>query len=80
MESKMTREKLSKVLAMLEGRGGNKRALRLEEAKLRLLLNNPGFEISQELKFINKGRIADALINFIDRNLIMPALVKLFKG
>ncbi|WP_170019719.1 hypothetical protein [Campylobacter sp. RM16190] len=80
MESKMTREKLGVVVAMLEGRGGNKRALRLEEAKLRLLLNNPGFEISQELKFINKGRIADALINFIDRNLIMPALVKLFKG
>ncbi len=76
----MTREKLGVVVAMLEGRGGNKRALRLEEAKLRLLLNNPGFEISQELKFINKGRIADALINFIDRNLIMPALVKLFKG
>ncbi|QKG30085.1 hypothetical protein [Campylobacter sp. RM16187] len=80
MESKMTREKLGVVVAMLEGRDKNKKRLRLEEAKLRMLLNDPGFDISHELKFINQGMIADALINFIDRNLIMPALVKLFKG
>ncbi|QCD51892.1 hypothetical protein [Campylobacter sp. RM16192] len=79
MESKMTREKLGVVVAMLEGRDKNKKRLRLEEAKLRMLLNDPGFDISRELKFINQGRIADALINFIDKNLIMPALIKLFK-
>lgn len=75
----MTKEKLSVVVSMLEGRDKNKNRLRLEEAKLRLLLNDPGFEISQELKFINQGRISDALISFIDRNLIIPTLVKLFK-
>lgn len=79
MESKMTREKLGVVVAMLEGRNKNKKRLRLEEAKLRMLLNDPGFDISRELKFINQGMIADALINFIDKNLIMPALIKLFK-
>lgn len=79
MENKMTKEKLSVVVSMLEGRDKNKKRLRLEEAKLRLLLNDPGFDVSNELKFINQGRIADALISFIDRNLIMPALVKLFK-
>ncbi len=75
----MTREKLGVVVAMLEGRDKNKKHLRLEEAKLRMLLNDPGFDISRELKFINQGMIADALINFINKNLIMPALIKLFK-
>ena len=78
MESKMTREKLGVVVSMLEGKHGDKKRLRLEEAKLKLLLNDPGFDISQELKFINQGRIGDALVNFIDKAFIRPTLMKLF--
>ena len=81
MENKKVRKKLNEVVAMLDGKSfiidEKDTKLRVEMAKLKLLKSDPGLEISEELRLINKGRIALALINFIDKKFIMPTLLSL---
>ncbi len=82
MENKKVRKKLNEVVAMLDGKSfiidEKDTKLRVEMAKLKLLKSDPGLEISEELRLINKGRIALALINFIDKKFIMPTLLSIF--
>lgn len=82
MENKKVRKKLNEVVAMLDGKSfiidEKDTKLRVEMAKLKLLKSDPGLEISEELRLINKGRIALALVNFIDKKFIMPALLSIF--
>lgn len=82
MENKKVRKKLNEVVAMLDGKSfiidEKDTKLRVEIAKLKLLKSDPGLEISEELRLINKGRIALALINFIDKKFIMPTLLSIF--
>lgn len=82
MENKKVRKKLNEVVAMLDGKSfiidEKDTKLRVEMAKLKLLKSDPGLEISEELRLINKGRIALALINFIDKKFIMPTFLSIF--
>lgn len=82
MENKKVRKKLNEVVAMLDGKSfvidEKDTKLRVEMAKLKLLKSDPGLEISEELRLINKGRIALALVNFIDKKFIMPKLLSIF--
>lgn len=82
MENKKVRKKLNEVVAMLDGKSfiidEKDTKLRVEMAKLKLLKSDPGLEISEELRLINKGRIALALVNFIDKKFIMPTLLSIF--
>lgn len=82
MENKKVRKKLNEVVAMLDGKSyvvdKKDTKLRVEMAKLKLLKSDPGLEISEELRLINKGRIALALVNFIDKKFIMPTLLSIF--
>ncbi|GKH59716.1 hypothetical protein CE91St25_00520 [Campylobacter ureolyticus] len=82
MENKKVRKKLNEVVAMLDGKSfitdEKDTKLRVEMAKLKLLKSDPGLEISEELRLINRGRIALALVNFIDKKFIMPTLLSIF--
>ena len=82
MENKKVRKKLNEVVAMLDGKSyvvdKKDTKFRVEMAKLKLLKSDPGLEISEELRLINKGRIALALVNFIDKKFIMPTLLSIF--
>ena len=80
MENSLTKKKLNEVVSMLEGRTYDTKdsKLRLEMAKLKLMKNDPGFEISQELGLINRGKFGLAMVNFLDRKFIMPTLLKVF--
>lgn len=82
MENKKVRKKLNEVVAMLDGKSfiidEKDTKLRVEMAKLKLLKSDLGLEISEELRLINKGRIALALVNFIDKKFIMPTLLSIF--
>ena len=82
MENKKVRKKLNEVVAMLDGKSfiidEKDTKLRVEMAKLKLLKSDPGLEISEELRLINKGRIALALVSFIDKKFIMPTLLSIF--
>ena len=82
MENKKVRKKLNEVVAMLDGKSfiidEKDTKLRVEMAKLKLLKSDPGLEISEELRLINKGRIALVLVNFIDKKFIMPTLLSIF--
>lgn len=77
MQSEMTKQKLNLVVSMLNGRG-DKKSLRLEEAKLKVLLNDPGFEIANELKLVNQGKFSHAIVSIVNKALIMPILTKIF--
>lgn len=79
MEGKMTQEKLSTVVSMLEGRTKDKKKFRLEEAKLKLLLSDPGLEVSKELSLLNKGRVGDLVINLVEKVVVAPLLHRLLK-
>ncbi|MCZ6186782.1 hypothetical protein O6B97_06715 [Campylobacter ureolyticus] len=82
MENKKVRKKLNEVVAMLDGKSliidEKDTKLRVEMAKLKLLKSDPGLEISEELRLINKGRIALALVSFIDKKFIMPTFLSIF--
>lgn len=82
MENKKVIKKLNEVVAMLDGKSfvvdKKDTKLRVKMAKLKLLQSDPGLEISEELRLINKGRIALALVNFIDKKFIMPTLLSIF--
>ena len=73
----MTKEKLRLVVSMLEDKKADWKKLKLEEAKLKLLLNDPLPDLSMELKLINHGNIKQVLISLIDKCFIMPALNKI---
>lgn len=77
MQSEMTKEKLRLVVSMLEDKKADWKKLKLEEAKLKLLLNDPLPDLSMELKLINHGNIKQVLISLIDKCFIMPALNKI---
>ena len=77
MQSEMTKEKLRLVVSMLEDKKADCKKLKLEEAKLKLLLNDPLPDLSTELKLINRENIKQALISLIDKCFIMPALNKI---
>ena len=74
MQSDITKEKLRIVVSMLENKNTDKKKLKLEEAKLNLLLNDPLPNFSTELSLINRGNIKQALISIIDKNFIIPTL------
>ncbi|WP_103615065.1 hypothetical protein [Campylobacter concisus] len=76
MQSDITKEKLRIVVSMLENKNTDKKKLKLEEAKLNLLLNDPLPNFSTELSLINRGNIKQALISIIDKNFIIPTLRK----
>ena len=76
MQSDITKEKLRIVVSMLENKNTDKKKLKLEEAKLNLLLNDPLPNFSTELSLINRGNIKQALISIIDKNFIIPTLNK----
>lgn len=76
MQSDTTKEKLRIVVSMLENKNTDKKKLKLEEAKLNLLLNDPLPNFSTELSLINRGNIKQALISIIDKNFIIPILNK----
>lgn len=76
MQSDITKEKLRIVVSMLENKNTDKKKLKLEEAKLNLLLNDPLPNFSTELSLINRGNIKQALISIIDKNFIIPILNK----
>ena len=76
MQSDITKEKLRIVVSMLENKNTDKKKLKLEEAKLNLLLNDPLPNFSKELSLINRGNIKQALISIIDKNFIIPTLSK----
>ncbi|WP_103618119.1 hypothetical protein [Campylobacter concisus] len=76
MQSDITKEKLRVVVSMLENKNTDKKKLKLEEAKLNLLLNDPLPNFSTELSLINRGNIKQALISIIDKNFIIPTLSK----
>ncbi|WP_148785452.1 hypothetical protein [Campylobacter concisus] len=76
MQSDTTKEKLRIVVSMLENKNTDKKKLKLEEAKLNLLLNDPLPNFSTELSLINRGNIKQALISIIDKNFIIPTLSK----
>ena len=76
MQSDTTKEKLRIVVSMLENKNTDKKKLKLEEAKLNLLLNDPLLNFSTELSLINRGNIKQALISIIDKNFIIPILSK----
>lgn len=76
MQSDTTKEKLRIVVSMLENKNTDKKKLKLEEAKLNLLLNDPLPNFSTELSLINRGNIKQALISIIDKNFIIPILSK----
>ncbi len=82
MENKKVRKKLNEVVAMLDGKSfiidEKDTKLRVEMAKLKLLKSDPGLEISEELRLINRGRITLALVNLIDKKFIMPKLLSIF--
>ena len=77
MQSEMTKEKLRLVVSMLEDKKVDCKKLKLEETKLKLLLNDPLPDLSTELKLINHGNIKQVLISLIDKCFIMPALNKI---
>lgn len=62
---------------MLENKNTDKKKLKLEEAKLNLLLNDPLPNFSTELSLINRGNIKQALISIIDKHFIIPTLNKI---
>ena len=62
---------------MLENKNTDKKKLKLEEAKLNLLLNDPLPNFSTELNLINRGNIKQALIFIIDKHFIIPTLNKI---
>lgn len=76
MQSDITKEKLRIVVSMLENKNTDKKKLKLEEAKLNLLLNDPLPNFSTELNLISRGNIKQALISIIDKNFIIPILSK----
>ena len=76
MQSDITKEKLRIVVSMLENKKTDKKKLKLEEAKLNLLLNDPLPNFSTELNLISRGNIKQALISIIDKNFIIPTLSK----
>ena len=76
MQSDITKEKLRVVVSMLENKNTDKKKLKLEEAKLNLLLNDPLPNFSTELNLISRGNIKQALISIIDKNFIIPILSK----
>ena len=76
MQSDITKEKLRTVVSMLENKNTDKKKLKLEEAKLNLLLNDPLPNFSTELNLISRGNIKQALISIIDKNFIIPILSK----
>ena len=76
MQSDITKEKLRIVVSMLENKNTDKKKLKLEEAKLNLLLNDPLPNFSTELNLISRGNIKQALISIIDKNFIIPTLRK----
>jgi hypothetical protein len=76
VQSDITKEKLRIVVSMLENKNTDKKKLKLEEAKLNLLLNDPLPNFSTELSLINRGNIKQALISIIDKNFIIPTLSK----
>lgn len=76
MQSDITKEKLRIVVSILENKNTDKKKLKLEEAKLNLLLNDPLPNFSTELSLINRGNIKQALISIIDKNFIIPILSK----
>jgi len=76
VQSDITKEKLRIVVSMLENKNTDKKKLKLEEAKLNLLLNDPLPNFSTELSLINRGNIKQALISIIDKNFIIPILSK----
>ena len=76
MQSDITKEKLRIVVSMLENKNTDKKKLKLEEAKLNLLLNDPLPNFLTELSLINRGNIKQALISIIDQNFIIPTLNK----
>ena len=76
MQSDITKEKLRVVVSMLENKNTDKKKLKLEEAKLNLLLNDPLPNFSKELSLINRGNSKQALISIIDKNFIIPTLSK----
>ena len=76
MQSDITKEKLKTVVSMLENKNTDKKKLKLEEAKLNLLLNDPLPNFSKELNLISRGNIKQALISIIDKNFIIPTLSK----
>lgn len=77
MENKIGKQRLGRVVALLEGRSMPDKKT-LVQAKQNLLAQDPGFEISNELKFINRGELREALISFVSRNLLVPFLAKIF--
>ncbi|CAD7287247.1 hypothetical protein [Campylobacter suis] len=77
MQSQMTKQKLSLVLSMLETKQ-NSRQLKLEEAKLKVLLNDPAPDITNELRLLNQGKISEMFISIIDRFILIPTLRKIF--
>ncbi|WP_103567194.1 hypothetical protein [Campylobacter concisus] len=76
MQSDITKEKLRIVVSILENKNTDKKKLKLEEAKLNLLLNDPLPNFLTELSLINRGNIKQALISIIDKNFIIPILSK----
>jgi len=76
VQSDITKEKLRVVVSMLENKNTDKKKLKLEEAKLNLLLNDPLPNFSTELNLISRGNIKQALISIIDKNFIIPILSK----
>jgi hypothetical protein len=76
VQSDITKERLRIVVSMLENKNTDKKKLKLEEAKLNLLLNDPLPNFSTELSLINRGNIKQALISIIDKNFIIPTLRK----
>ncbi|WP_459882075.1 hypothetical protein [Campylobacter concisus] len=76
MQSNITKEKLRIVVSMLENKNTDKKKLKLEEAKLNLLLNDPLPNFSKELNLISRDNIKQALISIIDKNFIIPTLNK----
>lgn len=76
MQTQIKQQKLKNVISMLNNETTPIKKLILKEAKIKLLKSDFTTDISNELKFINEGNFGAALVFFLDRNFIFPALLK----
>ncbi|MFK2822972.1 hypothetical protein ACOJTA_11775 [Malaciobacter sp. WC5094] len=74
-------EKLENLILLLEGQEKKlRRKPSLKSAKMRLRLNDPGFDISNTMTYLNTGSKKEMLISFLSDNYLTPFLIKLISS
>ena len=74
-------EKLENLILLLEGQEKKlRRKPSLKSTKMRLRLNDPGFDISNTMTYLNTGSKKEMLISFLSDNYLTPFLIKLISS